>query len=43
MTHSIYMTLAATGNTGKTTIARHVLAPDSGPIATLETHSASGD
>lgn len=43
MTHPIYMTLAATGNTGKTTIARHVLASGGSPIATLETHSASGD
>jgi hypothetical protein len=43
MTHSIYMTIAAVGNCGKTTIARHVLASGGSPIATLETHSASGD
>ena len=40
---SIRMTLAAIGNAGKTTIARHVLASGGSPIATLETHSASGD
>ena len=40
---SIRMTLAAVGNCGKTTIARHVLASDGGPIATLETRSASGE
>ena len=43
MTHSIYMTIAAVGNCGKTTIARHVPASGGSPIATLETHSASGD
>ena len=44
MTHSIYMTLAATGNTGKTTIARHVLASATdGALSTLETRSASGE
>ena len=40
---SIRMTLAAVGNCGKTTIARHVLASGGGPIATLETRSASGE
>jgi hypothetical protein len=40
---SIRTTLAAVGNCGKTTIARHVLASGGSPIATLETHSASGE
>lgn len=41
---SIRMTLSAVGNVGKSTIARHVLAPATGgAISTLETHSASGD
>ena len=41
---SIPMTLAAVGNVGKTTVARHVLAPGSGArLVTLETHSPSGD
>ena len=36
--------LAAVGNCGKTTIARHVLAPATGgAMSTLETHSASGE
>ncbi len=40
----IYLTLAAVGNCGKTTIARHVLAGGAGgAISTLETHSAAGD
>ena len=41
---SIRMTLAAVGNCGKTTLARHVLAGGTGgAISTLETHSAAGD
>lgn len=41
---SVHMTLAAVGNCGKTTIARHVLASATGgAMSTLETHSASGD
>ena len=39
---SVRMTLSAVGNVGKSTIARHVLASGGGPIATLESHSASG-
>ena len=41
---SVRMTLSAVGNVGKSTIARHVLAPATGgAMSTLETHSASGD
>ena len=40
---SIRMTLAAVGNCGKTTIARHVLASGGSPIATLESRIASGE
>ena len=44
MTHSIYMTIAAVGNCGKTTVARHVLASATGgALSTLETRSASGE
>jgi hypothetical protein len=44
MTHTIYMTLSAVGNVGKTTVAHHVLASAAdGSVCTLETHSASGD
>ena len=44
MTHLIYVTMAATGNTGKTTVARHVLADGTGgSISTLESRSASGE
>ena len=40
----IYLSLGAVGNVGKTTIARHVLAPATGgAISTLETRSASGE
>ena len=41
---SVRMTLSAVGNVGKSTIARHVLAPATGgAMSTLETHSASGE
>ncbi len=41
---SVHMTLAAVGNCGKTTIARHVLATvTGGALSTLETRSASGE
>ena len=44
MTHSIYTTLSAVGNVGKTTVAHHVLgSATGGSVCTLETHSASGD
>jgi hypothetical protein len=44
-THGMnYMDLSGVGNVGKTTLARHVLAPaSSASIVTLETHSPSGD
>jgi hypothetical protein len=39
-----YLALSGVGNVGKTTLARHVLAPGGGAsIVTLETHSPSGD
>ena len=41
---TIYLALSGVGNVGKTTLCRYVLALGSGAsIATLETHSASGD
>lgn len=41
---SVHMTLAAVGNCGKTTIARHVLAPPvRAALSTLESRSASGE
>ncbi len=44
MTRSIYMTLSAVGNVGKTTLAHHVLGSATGGcVCTLETHSATGD
>ena len=38
-----YLTIAAVGNCGKTTIARHVLAPVDGAVLSLETHSRTDD
>lgn len=39
-----YMTLAATGNSGKTTIARHCIAPErGGRILTMESQSPTGE
>lgn len=38
-----YLTIAAVGNCGKTTIARHVLAPADRAVLSLETHSRTDD